>query len=605
MNDDLIHKIDTVYELEKRLNNLARTLGAVIGPDFFRILNLKVHVGKYSTASMGGSRISMPEFFYGSSLIENVPLAVGLLAHELGHFLQPLRETTALVEAGLVTAWLENLVLDVAGESFLEKALPGLSYGLRVPRQLIHDKLYFVYLAGANNKDAPMCRRMESGLLASRFLYPASVFSANYRLNGSRVQSLCRDVTAAMHLLPSEIPAFLLKLSKAYPELMEVDPESEKKSKGQGNSDPSEGNDSSRKQTDSEDEKDEGEDSPKEEGSDKGGSSEESNDEAGENDNASEDLNDTTGGKGDKTEPEIGDGETEESGETSSAKEVAPEPSAGSGEGEEGDEGDEEDGEEVTHHIPDELAQMLETIVKQIVDTGSDYSAVAKPIISIPPTKKVISPELDRLSKTIQVRFGQPQGKSSIVAPGYIVRREMALGDPTPYRMDVKGNKVEGPNVLIFLDESGSMSIKVPNSTQIKHDVARMAAQAVSLAVVRAGGRARGGIFATHAAMADQGNMGALWQGTNVSGMADRRTTFLWLTEAWEKYPDPLFIIITDGKGAIPKFVSQHNKNRTVAVVIPPGDAAALAPICSKVVELSDVMRLSSVLSTLIPRTTR
>jgi hypothetical protein len=575
-------EIVAVQKLEMTLNNVAKVLGSVIGPDTFHMLHLRVRVGNYQ-ASMsieGGAQIRMPVFFHGTPLVGNEPIAIGLLAHELSHIMQPLKKVDALIDAGVVSGWFSNLVLDVAGESFIQNLLPGFSYSLRAARRLTSNAMMSQYLVGQQSKVLEL--RMKAALLAARFSRPHLVYNNRYSVMGEyRINNLIVDVAKAMTLTPGELPDFLCFLSDKYPELQRQEPpESSESDEESDEEEQGEGDGQNTQQSKKGEEGDGGNEQEQPEDV-------EGNEDDGENEEEGEEEEETD--QGDEEDQEVFSGKVEPAGEP-----VEPEPVQTV----------ETNGMEVSSTVPSEIQAILAEIVNRIVYNSSPSEA--DPIVKVRVEKRRVSPEVSRLSRTIQVRFGQPQGKNTIVAPGRIHRRELALGGVTPYRMDVPGNRVEGPNVVLCQDESGSMDDTVKGGAGgTKREIARMAAQAVALAIVQAGGQVHGLVFATNAAMDTAAGIDILWNDEEIPGIAQMFTEFMWLTEVWETYPESLIIIITDGEGDIPQCITPYNRKRTVAIVIPSGDPEKMEPVCEQVVELSDIGKLASVISTAIPRTMR
>ena len=48
-------------------------------------------------------------------MTQDAPVAIGLLAHELGHFLQPLAEVQQVEQETGAPHWLANILLDIRG----------------------------------------------------------------------------------------------------------------------------------------------------------------------------------------------------------------------------------------------------------------------------------------------------------------------------------------------------------------------------------------------------------------------------------------------------------------------------------------------------------
>ena len=67
---------------------------AVVAPDTARLVRAYVALDENAdTAATDGVRIWLPPTFEGVDVAHDTPVAVGLLVHELGHFLQPLAGT--------------------------------------------------------------------------------------------------------------------------------------------------------------------------------------------------------------------------------------------------------------------------------------------------------------------------------------------------------------------------------------------------------------------------------------------------------------------------------------------------------------------------------
>ena len=84
MNDTL----DTRAILDATANQIL----AVVAPDTARLVRAYVSLDEDAdTAGTDGVHIVMPPLFEGVDVAHDTPVAVGLLVHELGHFLQPLK----------------------------------------------------------------------------------------------------------------------------------------------------------------------------------------------------------------------------------------------------------------------------------------------------------------------------------------------------------------------------------------------------------------------------------------------------------------------------------------------------------------------------------
>src|SRR5512137_570381 len=110
------------------LDATANQILAVVAPATARLVRAYVALDEQAdTAATDGVRIWLPPTFEGVDVTHDTPVAVGLLVHELGHFLQPLN---ALEEAEQETAaphWLGNIVADVQLEAMMAGLFPPLA----------------------------------------------------------------------------------------------------------------------------------------------------------------------------------------------------------------------------------------------------------------------------------------------------------------------------------------------------------------------------------------------------------------------------------------------------------------------------------------------
>ena len=118
----------------------ARTILGVLAPELARVVSISIRFGDFSTASTDGSVvINMPNAFGGHPIPENAQIALGLLAHELGHWVQPLEDISQIEKQERIPGWVSNILLDIHGESFIDALFPAMHGPLVVTRRAVYD----------------------------------------------------------------------------------------------------------------------------------------------------------------------------------------------------------------------------------------------------------------------------------------------------------------------------------------------------------------------------------------------------------------------------------------------------------------------------------
>jgi hypothetical protein len=128
---------------------------------------------------------------------------------------------------------------------------------------------------------------------------------------------------------------------------------------------------------------------------------------------------------------------------------------------------------------------------------------------------------------------------------------------------------------------------------------ARIAGQALALAIRGNGGDVRALTFSNIGYRAKDFDSGLIFSDVR----ADGGTSFCWLSKAWVELSRHLFILLSDGEGQMPGYVSARNKARTLGILLPGGNAKLLGTVCRKVVALNKPSDLPSVMAMLVPRT--
>ena len=169
-------------------------------------------------------------------MAHDTPVAVGLLVHELGHFLQPLK---ALEEAEQQTAaphWLGNIVADVQLEAMMAGLFPPLADTLVAVRTAVKAARLAEYTAailkGRNLADVAC-----SVALAGRFCRPAASFDDSGE-SGSplwgtlnrhgdpaltiRMTAFAWRLSEAQSLAPNDLPDHVRQIMAEFPELRQA-----------------------------------------------------------------------------------------------------------------------------------------------------------------------------------------------------------------------------------------------------------------------------------------------------------------------------------------------------------------------------------------------
>jgi hypothetical protein len=122
------------------LESAANQILAAVAPTTVRLARVAVVISdEAETASTDGVvRIRMPVTFCNVSVADEVEVAVGLLVHEIGHFLQPLAAVDTVEQAEAIPRWLTNVALDVQGEALLQSLFPTFKLPLTRVRRVVH-----------------------------------------------------------------------------------------------------------------------------------------------------------------------------------------------------------------------------------------------------------------------------------------------------------------------------------------------------------------------------------------------------------------------------------------------------------------------------------
>jgi len=214
------------------LQSAARAILSVFAPNLAKIVHIGVRFGDFDTASTDGSvTINMPNDFLGACIPDDAPVTLGLLVHELGHWVQPLEAISKVEKKERIPGWASNILLDIHGESFIERFFPAMKQPLAAVRAVVRRKKLDAFKDDLK-KTVEAARRtgwtkerkqdaVQAGMLISRFSdvnVPYSTFAIGHR------RSLPNDVASAIKwgvkfstVPPQKLPRMLRDFSRAFP----------------------------------------------------------------------------------------------------------------------------------------------------------------------------------------------------------------------------------------------------------------------------------------------------------------------------------------------------------------------------------------------------
>lgn len=191
-----------------------------------RLYHARVQITEAETATTDGMTVTIPPTFLGQDTACSPRLAVGLMAHELGHFLQPLTKVGEVERREAIPHWLTNIALDVQGESTIPRLVPQWAENLAHVRSLVwdaHGDGYRSGLAAARTfvEAAPYAALL--GRFQDYHLpFDGYISSSSTHLSAPQDMHLREFLDALAdwtHIGAKDIPASLEALIKRFPEL--------------------------------------------------------------------------------------------------------------------------------------------------------------------------------------------------------------------------------------------------------------------------------------------------------------------------------------------------------------------------------------------------
>ena len=216
-------------ELQAILNLIS---SALLG-DLASFLSPKLIISKEDTASTDGRTwIRLPEEFLGIRLGEtrSVQVFIGLLAHEVGHWLQPLKAIEAVEQKTGLNHDILNIILDVHLEHIVPVIFPLFAAPLEAVRTVVRDAHKLDYEKGYKEAQT-FLEAADYAMLFGRFCVDTELsFSSPYALiqrkatrsrkvDGSRMNNLVERVAHLTSYLREDLPGYIEQLAQDFPEL--------------------------------------------------------------------------------------------------------------------------------------------------------------------------------------------------------------------------------------------------------------------------------------------------------------------------------------------------------------------------------------------------
>ena len=225
----------SAVDIRSILDAAANQILAVVAPLTARLVRAYVTLDENAdTAATDGIRIWVPPLFEGVDVAQDTPVAIGLLVHELGHFLQPLKELEAVEQRTGAPHWLGNIIADIQLEAMMAGLFPPLAATLKAMRAVVKQARLADYrksLAEGGAFSAIAC----SVALAGRFGNPELPFDISSHGDSQVLFAALRAIPSqavtdravqfawrlagAAEIPPAEVPAFVEETIGQFPEL--------------------------------------------------------------------------------------------------------------------------------------------------------------------------------------------------------------------------------------------------------------------------------------------------------------------------------------------------------------------------------------------------
>lgn len=544
-----------IQAFEKSLTGFAQSVLNYLAPHLSRSFPVFVKFMENDAATdiafTNGALIRISPKFFGLSLTTNSIYTrerlFGLIGHELIHFFQPLPQIGALTRKGILVQPVNNLLMDIQGEIWLEQQMPFMTHWLQLLRRETWTQLrqhyQQMYLTAYDNCD--LQQLLIATLFFTRFSDPGRPMQSSswslFPKPEAYADKFFAHLQALWKLSAASLPDFIQDTARLFPELLPQNSTSSDSgsNENEDNQIGAEGNDSGNtsEPADSEEEEDDF-DSESEVDGDDGDNDDDI--ESDDNDNNTEGGNNSESELDDTISPS-NDGDDDGAGEEDEDNESVEANSSsisnmGSSSATVFD--------SVQSEINREMLDVLEVLVEQLIKLSSTTAQQQQQDVVVLKFDQRLavkpSPETSKLAEKIQSRF-QPSGRGALMinAPVEFDRMAAVRNEPAPFQMQLldSRNRERALKFFILADDSDSTSGACAN-------MILQVAQAATLALRKA-----------------EASVHGAWFGGDVSAVPDfsadiffqphRRqfsgTVLYALPELLFKFPDHQFIIITDG----------------------------------------------------------
>lgn len=219
----------------KELQAILNLISSALLGNLASFLSPRLIIAKEETASTDGRTwIRLPQEFLGIRLGQKMEIFIGLLAHEVGHWLQPLKALIAVEQTTGIHHDIVNIILDIHLEHQVPILFPLFAAPLQAVRSVVcdvHKSDYEKGYKGANT----FLEAADYVLLFGRFCVDTEVSfrspcmliqrkaTRNRKIDENRMNELMDRVERVVSYLCADLPAFIEQLAQDFPELCKPD----------------------------------------------------------------------------------------------------------------------------------------------------------------------------------------------------------------------------------------------------------------------------------------------------------------------------------------------------------------------------------------------